>query len=201
MMAGLLCAECVLPCVMLRPLSSLPPLRLEVRPRPNLSLAESQAIDVLCARAYETDLSRQLARWPTAVHVLGYVADQLVSHALWLTRHVQAGDGPLWPTAYVEAVATEPALQGRGYASAVLRHLAAALPAEAYVLAALSPSDSAFYARLGWELWRGPLGVRTEHGVQAMPADEQAMVLRLPNTPPLDLDAPLSIEWRVGAAW
>lgn len=178
-------------------MSLFPPLRFEVRPRAGLSLAESQAIDALCARAYEADLSRQLARWPTAVHVLGYAADQLVSHALWLTRHVQAGDGPLWPTAYVEAVATEPALQGRGYASAVLRHL----PAEAYVLAALSPSDSAFYARLGWELWRGPPGVRTEHGVQSMPADEQAMVLRLPNTPPLNLDAPLSIEWRVGATW
>jgi hypothetical protein len=27
------------------------------------------------------------------------------------------------------------------------------------------------------------------------------MILRLPRTPPLDLDAPLSIEWREGDLW
>lgn len=186
---------------MLAAMSQHPHLHLEIRPRASLSPTEQQAINALCARAYEADLSRHLAGWPEAVHVLGYLDSQLVSHALWVTRHLQAGHGPVWRTAYVEAVATEPAQQGRGWASAVLRHLAAALPAEAYVLAALSPSDPAFYARLGWELWQGPLGVRTPNGLQASPAEEQVMVLRLPRTPALDLTAPLSAEWRPGAPW
>lgn len=181
-------------------MSASPALQCETRPRASLSRAEQQAINALCARAYEADLSRHLEGWPEAVHVLGYLEGQLVSHALWVTRYLQAGAGPLWRAAYVEAVATEPAHQGRGWASAVLRHLADGLPAE-YDLAALSPSEPAFYARLGWELWQGPLFVRTARGMQASPADEQVMILRRPRTLALDLTAPLSVEWRPGEPW
>ena len=31
--------------------------------------------------------------------------------------------------------------------------------------------------------------------------EEQVMVLRLPKTPPLDLELPLSAEWREGEVW
>jgi aminoglycoside 2'-N-acetyltransferase I len=71
-----------------------------------------------------------------------------------------------------------------------------------YDVGALSPSDPAFYERLGWELWRGPLSVRTATGLEASDSEEQAMILRLPRTPEaLDLTAPLSVEWRPGDAW
>jgi aminoglycoside 2'-N-acetyltransferase I len=33
------------------------------------------------------------------------------------------------------------------------------------------------------------------------PAEEQVMILRLPKTPPLDPNAPLSAEWREGELW
>jgi aminoglycoside 2'-N-acetyltransferase I len=56
------------------------------------------------------------------------------------------------------------------------------------------------YARLGWELWRGPLFVRTDAGLMPTP-DEEVMILRLPRTTPLDLDSPLSAEWREGELW
>ena len=91
--------------------------------------------------------------------------------------------------------ATAPDRQGRGYASAIMRRLAAAIGD--WSLGALSPSDASFYARLGWERWRGPLSIRTADGPLATP-DEEVMILRLPATPPLDLDAPLSAEWRAG---
>lgn len=80
-------------------------------------------------------------------------------------------------TAFVEAVATAPEHQGKGFASAVLRELATHITS--YDLGALSPSEAAFYERLGWELWRGPLGIRTEHGLKPTPGEE-AMILRLP---------------------
>jgi len=68
-------------------------------------------------------------------------------------------------------------------------------------LGLLSPSDAAFYARLGWECWRGPLSVRV--GARLVPTpDEEVMALRLPRTPtPLDLSLPLAVSWRLGDVW
>jgi aminoglycoside 2'-N-acetyltransferase I len=71
----------------------------------------------------------------------------------------------------------------------------------AYDLGGLSPFSVAYYARLGWELWRGPLFIRTDDGLLPTLEAEDVMILRLPNTPDLDLDAPLSAEWREGELW
>jgi aminoglycoside 2'-N-acetyltransferase I len=151
----------------------------------------------LCTAAYGEDFTPYLI-YPAPVHVLGCLGETLVSHAMWVTRWLQPGAAAPLRTAYVEAVATEPAYQGCGYASAVMRHLATAIGD--FDLGALSPSDAAFYARLGWELWRGPLAIRAAEGPLATP-DEEVMILRLPATPPLDLAAPLSAEWRDGELW
>ena len=162
-----------------------------------LDAATRAAILRLCTAAYGLDFAPYLI-YPAPVHVLGYLGETLVSHAMWVTRWLRAGSAPPLRTAYVEAVATDPARQGRGYASAVMRRLAAAIGG--FELGALSPSDAAFYARLGWELWQGPLSIRSAGGEQPTP-DEEVMILRLPATPPLDLAGPLSAEWRDGELW
>jgi aminoglycoside 2'-N-acetyltransferase I len=73
---------------------------------------------------------------------------------------------------------------------------------EGYAIGALCPNTDAMplYRRLGWEIWRGPLSIRGEVGAIPTP-DETLLVLRLPGTPVLDLDAPLSAEWREGEVW
>ena len=113
---------------------------------------------------------------------------------------MQPNDGALLRTAYVEAVATDPAHRGRGYASAVLQSLVRELGE--FDLAALSPADEAqaLYARLGWEPWRGPLFIRQPSG-QVATSDETVMIHRLPRTPALDLGGTLSAEWRSGEVW
>lgn len=171
---------------------------LHVAPVAGLAGQQRQAIIDLCTHAYEEDFSSIFEALPGAVHVLGYHGGLLVSHAAWVTRWLQPAGLPPLRTAYVEAVATHPAHQGKGYASAVMRHLASQL--DDYDLAGLSPSDPAFYARFGWELWRGPLAIRTDGGLLQTP-DEQVMVLRLPRTPALDLAAALTAEWRPGELW
>jgi aminoglycoside 2'-N-acetyltransferase I len=70
-----------------------------------------------------------------------------------------------------------------------------------YDLAALCPSSPGYYVRLGWELWRGTLFIRTPEGPVRSPEDEEVMILRLPKTPDLDLTAPLSADWREGELW
>jgi aminoglycoside 2'-N-acetyltransferase I len=174
-------------------------LSIRVVPSHSLSDAERNAILALCNRAYGEDLGVLFDTFASASHVLGYARGRLASHALWVTRYLQVGAGPLLRTAYVELVATDPACRGRGFASMVLRRVA--LEIQDFDLAALSPSEPAFYARLGWELWRGPLFIRIESGLLPSPAEEQVMILRLPKTPPLDLGAPLSAEWREGELW
>ena len=161
------------------------------------SIDRSVVID-LCSRAFEMDFAVLFNTFEEPTHVLAKLDGVLVSHALWVTRWLQAGTGPLLRTAFIEAVATDPAYQGRGYATQVMRTLQAAIAD--YDLAGLSTGISGFYARLGWQIWRGPLFVRTEVGPLATPGDS-VMVLPLPRTPTLDFDGPLSAEWRVGELW
>jgi len=174
-------------------------LKIEVVRGECLSAPQRMEILALCNRAYEEDLGALFETFAGATHVLGYYRGALASHALWVTRHLQVGSQPILRTAYVELVATEPALQGHGFATALMRRVAAEI--QDFELAALSPFDVGYYARLGWELWRGPLFIRTPEGLQASPDDEEVMILRLPKTPSLDITQPLSAEWRAGELW
>ena len=154
----------------------------------------------MCSSAYDEDLTKYFQAVGPATHVLGYVDSTLASHAMWVTRWLQAGDGPFLQTAYVEVVATLSPFRRRGYATQVMRRLASEIP-ECYDVAALCPAFPEVYARLGWQFWRGPLAIRTPSGHHRATPEEQVMVLALPGRPVLDLDAPLSAEWREGELW
>ena len=164
-----------------------------------LSAQEREEILALCHAAYDEDLRDTLASLGPGTHLLGRVDGRIVTHLLIVPRALQPqGFAPLH-TGYVELVATLPAAQRRGHGSALLRAAVARL--QHYDIAGLSPSDARFYARLGWEMWRGPLSVRMPRGVEATPGEE-LMVLRLPRTPAaLDLGTAASIEWRPGDVW
>ncbi len=165
-----------------------------------LSPEQRTAIIQLCTEAYEEDFSDFFQMLPATTHLLGQVNGRLVSHLAWVTRWLQPAGSPLLETAYIEAVATAPALQGNGYASQLLREAVERI--QDYDLGALSPSEAPFYERLGWELWRGPLGVRTATGIERTPKDEEVMIMRLRKTPAeLDLNVFLTAEWREGELW
>jgi aminoglycoside 2'-N-acetyltransferase I len=173
-------------------------LRVEVVSGESLSDADRRDVISLCNRAYEEDLKPLLNTFVEATHVLGFCAGSLVSHAMWVTRWLQPGSGTVLRTAYVEMVATEPEHQQRGFATEVMKRLAEAVTD--YELGALCPAEIGLYSRLGWVLWRGPLFIRMPRGLSPTP-DERVMILHLPKTPPLDLHAPLSAEWRPGELW
>jgi aminoglycoside 2'-N-acetyltransferase I len=165
------------------------------------SLSQSTLLEIceLCTEAYEEDFTRAFEALGPGVHVIGRFEGHIVSHAMWVARALQPGRRTPLRTAYVEAVATKRRFQHRGFASQILRHLAQEI--QSYELGALSPSDDAFYARLGWELWHGPLFIRTDAGLDPTP-EESVMILRLEHTPAdLDPNEPLSAEWRTGELW
>jgi len=167
-------------------------------PADGLAPDRRRAVIALCARAFEEDFADMFALLPHATHVLASRRGALVGHACWVTRRLQPdGLDPL-RTAYVEAVATEPAYQRQGVGSAMMRRLAAEIAS--YELGALSPASSAFYERLGWTAWHGPTAIRTAHGLVATPEDD-IMILRTPSTPALDLGVRITAEWREGEPW
>ncbi len=165
----------------------------------DLSEHEYSEILALCSRAYRVDFQPFLKTFHGATHILGHYQGLLVTHALWVTRWLQYASLPPFRTAYVEAVATEDSYHGRGFATAIMRRLAEEI--RDFDLGGLSASRHDFYARLGWQLWRGPLFIRTPEGLVPTPNEHDVMVLFLPNTPALDLDTPLSAEWREGELW
>lgn len=173
-------------------------LELSVAPADHLSVVARKEIIALCAAAFDEDFGRLFDLLPGSTHVLARLDGRLVGHACWVTRWLQPGELAPLRTAYVEAVATDPAHQGRGIGGSVMRLLAEEI--RGYDVGALSPAVHPFYERLGWEHWRGPTAIRTEEGLLSTP-DDEIMILRTTRTPPLDLDAPISAEWREGELW
>lgn len=168
-------------------------------PGSEMTGTQQVALIDLVNRAYEEDLTVLFHTFTNATHILGTFGGRLVTHALWVTRWLQVDEGSLLRTAYVELVATDAAWRRRGFATAVMRRVAEEI--HDYDIGALSPFSVAYYAGLGWERWQGPLLIRKDGDVLVTPEDEDVMILRLPKTPPLDLHAPLSVEWREGEVW
>lgn len=159
------------------------------------------AVVRLCLDAHGEEDFRNLFSYlpPDGLHVLGRVGEHLVGHAVVTTRWLEHRDLPLLRTAYVDAVATAPAHQGQGVGSAVMRHLASAVGD--HDVACLETERVAFYRRLGWEEWRGPLAGLTAEGLIPTPDQKGVMILRLPRTPELDPDGPLTIEADAARIW
>jgi len=179
------------------------PTRLDIslRRTRQLDAALRATIVELCTEAHGKDFSRLFFYLPTdGLHFIAHRDDQIVSHAVATTRWVQPERLPILRTAYVDAVATLPAYQRRGYGSAVIRELIAHITD--YDLACLETNQVIFFERLGWQRWRGPRAGRAPDGQLTPTPDQQTiMILRLPITPPLDLDRLLTIETQTGRIW
>jgi aminoglycoside 2'-N-acetyltransferase I len=164
--------------------------------------AETRAeIIRLCVAAHqEPDFERLFSYIPSrGRHFMAYRGGERVSHAVVTTRRLQVGAEQCLRTAYVDAVATLPAYQRQGYGTAVLQLLATNLPD--YDIGCLQSDMPEFYQRLGWELWRGPLAVRTEEAMIPTADQRGIMVLRLDRTPALDLNGDLTVESDGGRFW
>ena len=133
------------------------------------------------------------------VHFLAEADGRIVGHAAVVERDIRVAGRPL-RTGYVEAVATAVDRQRTGVGTRLMGEVASRLAG--YELGVLGTGSHAFYERLGWVTWRGPSSVRTARGERRTPEEDgYIMVLRTPLTPELDLDDPISCEWRPGDVW
>ncbi len=163
------------------------------------ALARATIVE-LCTAAHQADFSHLFYYLPAdGLHFIAYFDEEIVSHAVVTTRWLQPEWRPLLRTAYVDTVATLPGFQGRGYGTSVMRELAANI--SAYEIACLTADRRDFFERLGWQRWRGPRAGRSGSELIPTPAQLNVMILRLPKTPPLDLDRLLTIDTQAGRIW
>ena len=133
-------------------------------------------------------------------HFLLELDEEIVTHASVVERNIHVGGRSL-RTGYVEAVATAPGQERRGFGSLVMTEVTAFV-AESFELGMLGTGRHHFYERLGWVVWAGPAFVRTTDGLRRTPDEEgDLLVLRTPTTPAIDDHAPISCEWRLGDVW
>lgn len=170
-----------------------------------LTPQEIAAIRDLLVAAFDSDDDERFGDddWQHAIGGLHFVvelAGNVVAHASVVEREIQVAGRPL-RTGYVEAVATAPERQGTGVGSLLMREVTAHIRT-AFELGALGTGRHGFYERLGWQTWKGPTSVRTPDGTTSTSdEDGHVLVLPTPTSPPLDLTAAISCDWRQGDVW
>lgn len=134
-------------------------------------------------------------------HVVAFSGREAMAHAAVVPRELWV-DGVLHQALYVEAVATDPSLQGQGIGTQVMESVTELIVADG-VLAALSTGSPDFYQRFGWERWRGPTHVRRGDDLVRTPdEDDSVLVLRRgTRLQAVDLTAPIACRERNGDAW
>ncbi len=168
-------------------------------PTQQLSRGELRALRELLEEAFDGFTDDDWEHTVGGLHVLA-VEDDIVSHAAVVPRLLVTDERAL-RTGYVESVATAAKRRGRGHASAVMREVGKVIQAD-YELGALSTGIADFYARFGWEPWRGPTYTNSPRGPQRTADDDDSvMVLRTRLTRHLDSTAPLMCDWRSGDVW
>ena len=134
------------------------------------------------------------------VHFVLEADGEIVSHASVVERELHLDGNPV-RTGYVEAVGTAVDRQGAGFGSMVIADVTSYIR-ERFELGALGTGRHHFYERLGWLTWKGPAFVRTAEGLSRTPDEEgYVLVLQTPSSPPFDLAASISCEWRPGDVW
>jgi aminoglycoside 2'-N-acetyltransferase I len=170
-----------------------------------LTEAEVGAIRAILDAAFGNDEEERFTEddWQHAVggrHFVLELDGEIVGHASVVERELHLGGEPL-RTGYVEAVAVAPGHQGSGLGSRLMEAVDAHIR-EWFALGALGTGRRSFYERLGWQTWSGPSSVRAPGGEQATPEDDgYILVLATPTSPPLDLAAAISCDWRAGDVW
>lgn len=134
------------------------------------------------------------------LHILVTDDDRVMAHAAVVQRRLVHDDKPI-RAGYVEAVAVDRALRGRGYAAAVMDEAERIIRA-AYDLGALSAADGVerFYLSRGWQAWQGPTGVLTPTGLTLTPDDDDSTYV-LPVSAPAKVTGVLACDWRDGDVW
>jgi len=151
------------------------PMQFKIIAAQDLNTQQRQQIAELCFAAFDEDPWSQYTFMQNAVHIVGILDDNIVSHALWTDRVFTINGNFTVKTAYIEYVTTDYHMRGKGLASQLLRYLTDILTTLDYELAALQPEDGAFYKKLDWIPWWGDLYIK--QGASTYLTDDNQIML------------------------
>jgi len=176
-------------------------LTIKTIPIHELDEATRKAIIDVCVAEHENPEFYEMFDYfaPDHVHVVAYRGDAVIGHAMVSTRWMQPEGHPILRSAYIDAVSVAPAEQGKGVGKAVMQQIASVI--QDYEIAGLETDKFGFYESVGWERWPGSLAGRGENGLIPTPDQHGVMILRLPKTPPLNLNGLLTIEDQGARIW
>ncbi len=139
---------------------------------------------------------------PEGVHVLGYTPDgKPAVHALLTPRRFTIGGKLRLNAAYIDAVATHPDFQGRGYGSLVMKETMR-IASESSDIGGLSTYIPQWYGNLGWIEWKGPLSLDKDGEIiPTLDVDGIVMVYIFKGTTVPDVHDTLTADWRPGGGW
>lgn len=175
--------------------------RVETFESAEASEARLDELQGVCVRAFDGDFDPE--DWDHALggrHFVAYDLDRPVAHASVVPRTLEV-DGRRYRTGYVEAVATEPDMGGRGIGSLVMAQVTWWI-SDTYEMGALGTGAHSFYERLGWERWQGSSHVRDGSDLRRSAEDDDAiMVFRFGPSSGVDLSGTIICEARAGDDW
>jgi aminoglycoside 2'-N-acetyltransferase I len=139
---------------------------------------------------------------PDGTHLLGREDGRLVAHLVITDRAMRFGENAWMRAAYIDAVATHPDFQKRGFAGDLLS-LASDLCRERYDLQALSTNAPDLYTRHAFLKWSGKMLIEGEFGEGTTETEEQGtlMVLFSHRSKITDFTLPVTSNWRPGGGY
>ncbi len=162
---------------------------------------ELSAIRALLDEAFDGDFGDD--DWEHAlggIHVLVLEGnDAVVAHGSLVMRRL-LHDRRALRAGYVEAVAVRMDRRRAGHASTVMAALEALGPAYDLLALASSGEGVALYESRGWQRWRGPTSVLAPSGIEPTPDDDDSVYV-MASAAALDLDGPITCDWRPGDVW
>jgi aminoglycoside 2'-N-acetyltransferase I len=165
-------------------------------PRAVLPALRRLVFDAFDGRFSQEDWEHTTGGW----RIVLFDEDTPVAHAAVVPRVLRVGQRE-FRAGYVEGVATRKGHQQRGYGSTVMTRVTS-LVRSRFELGGLSTGRRDFYARFGWEPWRGPSYVHDgEELIRTPDEDDGLMVLRFGSSSGVDLDAPIACQSRPGDDW
>jgi aminoglycoside 2'-N-acetyltransferase I len=161
-----------------------------------LDALRRMVVDAFDGEFTADDWEHALGGWHVVVEEDGVQ----LAHAAVVPRTLDVGDRPI-DVGYLEAVATVRTRQREGLGTLAVRAAAEVLQRE-FAMGGLSTGEHDFYARLGWERWRGESFVRDGDTVtRTVEDDDSIMVLRYGPSRDVDVSASITCTARPGDAW
>lgn len=165
-----------------------------------LTTTHLQQLNALFIDAFEQNFSDDdFEHLYGGIHIIASANTIIIGHAALIPRTIHI-DGSPYQVGYIEGVAVASTYQRQGIGAQIMRQITD-MAAHDFVVAMLSTGEHDFYARFGWQRFKGESYV-DNHGTIERTADEDEGLMVLTNLTHLNQPGIAWVcDWRTGDVW